>query len=283
MAVLQPFERQPYDDRWQSLNGCHPAAITILLVTGAFPALAQPKRAVPQQKPWDVTLGVGAMASPTFEGSDRTRYRPLPLISVTWRDAISFGEGGLNAYWRHRNFRIGGGLSYSSGRDDGGSGGLIGNGDDRLAGLGKIDEAPGLRVFASQRLAFINFDIAATKFMGGNNKGVEMKFGASAPLPLGRKFIVSPHIRATWANDSYMQSYFGVTPLQASRSVFPAFNAGAGVKDVQSGVNLMYRMNQHWFLMGDVSVTRLIDDAARSPISISDSSIGAMTFIGYRF
>ena len=260
-----------------------PVAIAILLAASASPTLAQRGRTAPREGPWDIALGVGGMMRPTFEGSDRSRFRPLPLISVKWRDAISFGEGGVNAYWHHRSFRIGGGLSYSSGRDDGGSGGLLGNGDDRLAGLGKIDEALGLRLFASQRLAFINFDVAATKFMGGNNKGVEMNFGAAMPLPLGRKLIVSPHVRATWTNGSYMQTYFGVTPLQASRSTFPAFNAGAGVKDVQGGVNLVYPMNRHWFLMGDVSVTRLIGDAARSPISISNSSIGAMTFIGYRF
>jgi outer membrane scaffolding protein for murein synthesis (MipA/OmpV family) len=260
-----------------------PAAIAILLAISTSPALAQRGRPAPQEGPWDVALGVGAIMRPTFEGSDRTRYRPVPLISIKWRDTISFGEGGLNAYWHHRNFRIGGGLTYNFGREDGDSGRLFGNGDNRLAGLGKIDKALGLRVFASQRLAFINFDVAATKFTGANNKGTEMNFGASVPLPLGGKFMVSPHVRATWANDAYMQTYFGVTPLQASRSIFPAFNAGAGVKDVQGGVNLVYRMNRHWFLLGDVSVTRLMGDAARSPISISDTSIGAMTMIGYRF
>jgi len=260
-----------------------PSAIAILLATSASPALAQRGRPAPREGSWDIALGVGGMIRPTFEGSDRSRFRPVPLISVKWRDTISFGEGGLNAYWHHRSFRIGGGLTYNFGRDERGSGGLLGSGDDRLAGLGKIDKALGLRVFASQRLGFVNFDIAATKFTGANNKGAEVNFGASMPLPLGRKLIVSPHVRATWTNDTYMQTYFGVTPLQASRSIFPAFNAGAGVKDVGGGVNLVYRMNQHWFLLGDVSVTRLMGDAARSPISISDTTIGAMTMVGYRF
>jgi outer membrane scaffolding protein for murein synthesis (MipA/OmpV family) len=74
-----------------------------------------------------------------------------------------------------------------------------------------------------------------------------------------------------------------VTPLQASRSIFPAFSAGAGIKDVEGGVNLVYRMNRHWFVLGDVSVERLMGDAAASPISISDTSVGATTMIGYRF
>ena len=257
--------------------------IAILLAASASPSLAQRGGPAPQEGSWDITLGGGAMLRPTFEGSDRTRIRPVPLISVKWRDTISLGEGGLSAYWHHQNFRIGGGLTYSSGRDERGSGGSFVNGDDRLAGLGNIDQALGLRVFASQKLAFVNFDIAATKFMGANNKGVEMNFGASTPFPLGGKFIVVPHVRATWANDSYMQTYFGVTPLQASRSIFPAFSAGAGIKDVEGGVNLVYRMNRHWFVLGDVSVERLMGDAARSPISISDTSVGATTLIGYRF
>jgi MipA family protein len=259
------------------------AAIAVLLTASPSPSWAQRGRPAPHQEVWDITLGAGATMRPTFEGSDRTRFKPLPLIAVKWRDTISFGEGGLSAYWHHRNFRIGGGLSFSAGRDEHGSGGVFGNGDDRLAGLGNIDKALGLRAFASQRLGPINFDIAATKFLGTTNKGAEMTFGASLPLPLGRKLILSPHVRATWANDSYMQSYFGVTPLQASRSIFPAFSAGAGVKDVQGGVNLVYRMNQHWFVFGDVSAVRLMDDAATSPISISDTTVQGMAMIGYRF
>jgi outer membrane protein len=247
----------------------------------SLPALAAKGRGAPPV--WDVNLGVGAALRPTFEGSDRYTGRPLPVISVRWRDTIALGEGGLSAYWHHKNFRIGGGLTFDPGRDDRGTGGVFGSGDDRLAGLGKIDTSLGLRAFASTRMSLFNFDISATKYTGRQDHGVVVNLGLSAPLPLGKKLLVMPHIRATWANDNYTQTYFGVTAAQAAASIFPRFNAGAGFKDVRGGVNVIYRFNQHWYVGTDASVTRMMGDAAASPISISDTSVLVMGLAGYHF
>ena len=244
-------------------------------------ALAQPVQAPP--KDWDITLGVGAAMRPTFEGSDRYIATPIPLLSVRWRDTISIGEGGLSAYWHHKRFRIGGGLTFDSGRKDHGSGGIFESGDDRLKGLGTINASLGLRGFVSYRLGPANFELSATKFTGSQNDGVLASLGVSAPLPLTKRLIVMPHVRASWASTDTMQTYFGVTPVQAAASIFPAFNAGSGLRDVRGGVNLIYRLNAHWFLDADTSVTRLLGDAAKSPISISDTNVMVTTMVGYHF
>ena len=97
------------------------------------PALAVPAQAPP--KDWDITLGAGAAMRPTFEGSDRYTATPIPLLSVRWRDTVSIGEGGLSVYWHRKRFRIGGGLTFDSGRKDHGSGGIFESGDDRLKAL----------------------------------------------------------------------------------------------------------------------------------------------------
>ena len=237
----------------------------------------------PPAPAWDVNLGVGVALRPTFEGSDRYAVRPLPLIGIRWHDMIAFGEGGLSAYWHRRNFRIGGGLTFDPGRDDRGSGGVFGSGDDRLAGLGKIDTSLGLRAFASTRIGLFDFDVSAVKYTGRQDHGVVMNLGLSAPLRLGKKLTVMPHLRASWADDNYTQSYFGVTAAQASASIFPRFNAGAGFKDVRGGVAITYRFNRHWYVGADASVTRLLGAAAASPISIADTSALLVTTLGYRF
>ena len=247
----------------------------------AAPALAQPAQA--PHKDWDITLGAGAAMRPTFEGSDRYVATPIPLLSIRWRDTISIGEGGLSAYWHHKHFRIGGGLTFDSGRKDHGSGGIFESGDDRLMGLGTIKASLGLRGFVSYQLGPANFELSATKFTGSQNDGVLASFGVSAPLPLTKRLILMPHIRASWASTDTMQTYFGVTPVQAAASIFPAFNAGSGLRDVRGGVNLIYRLNAHWFLDADTSVTQLLGDAARSPISISNTNVMVTTMVGYHF
>ena len=54
-------------------------------------------------------------------------------------------------------------------------------------------------------------------------------------------------------------------------------------RDVRGGVNLIYSFNRHWFAGADVGVTRLMGDAAASPISISDTNVTVMAMTGYRF
>jgi outer membrane protein len=242
------------------------------------PAQAQRRREPPRE--WDVTLGAAVASRPSFEGSDRSIVRPLPFVTVRWRDTISLGEGGLSVTAHRKNFRFGGGLTVDPGRKDHASGGIFESGDDRLKGLGTIRASPGFRAFASTRLSLFNFEVSAVKFL---NHGVTANLGLSAPLPLGKKLILMPHVRATWADGQYMQTYFGVTPAQAGASIFPRFNAGSGFKDVRAGANLIWRINNHWFAGTDVGVTRLLGDAALSPISLRDTNVTAMAMAGYRF
>lgn len=260
------------------------AAAALLL---ALPATAQPFRGPGAMKgptrTWDVSLGAGASWRPTFEGSDRSRFRPLPVITVNWRDTITFGEGGLSAQLRRGRLRMGGGLTFDGGRKDHDTGGIFGGGDDRLRGMGDIDFALGLRGFAAWRLGFIELNASAIKYLGEQNDGILASLGASAPLPLGRKLLFIPGVRASWADDKYMQTFFGVTPLQASRSIFPAFNARSGLQEVRGSANLIYRFNDHWYGAVNTNVTQLLGDAAHSPISIVNTNASVTTLLGYRF
>ena len=253
--------------------------ILICVLLASSPALAQ--RAPPRD--WDITLGVAGAMSPTFEGSDRYRFRPLPLVTVKWRDTISLGEGGLSANWHNKHLRIGGGLTFDGGRKDHSTGGIFNSGDDRLKGLGTIKAALGVRGFAEYRAGPLSIELSGTKFTSSQNSGVLANLGASLALPLGKNLILIPNVRATWADGNYTQTFFGVTPTQSAASIFPAFSAGAGIKDVRGGASLIYRLNQHWFVGATGGVVHLMGPAARSPISLRDTSATAMTMVGYRF
>ncbi|MDB5986318.1 MAG: hypothetical protein JWR16_1371 [Nevskia sp.] len=234
-------------------------------------------------KTWDVTAGGGLVVRPTYEGSDRYRVAPVPFVNVIYDDMISLGVNGLSAYWHHDGLRIGGGLTFDGGRKDHQSNGIFNGGDDRLRGLGNINSALGLRVFASYRLRFAVIDGTVTKLIGGNNDGLFANLGISLPYKLTDRFILTPHVSATWANQSYMQTYFGVTPTQASNSSFPEFSANSGFKDVGVGINATYLFNRHWFIRADANVKEFTGDARKSPLSISNTNATFMTIAGYHF
>jgi len=244
------------------------------------PAQAQFRGRGEKPKVWDVTLGAAVASRPSFEGSDRSIVRALPFVAVSWRDTISLGQGGLSVTAHLKKIRFGGGLTFDAGRKDHASDGIFESGDDRLKGLGTIKASAALRAFASTRISLFNFEVSAVKSL---NHGVTGTLGLSSGLPLGKKLILTPHIRTTWADGEYMQTYFGVTPAQAGASIFPRFNASSGFKDVRAGANLIYRINSHWFVGTDVGVTRLLGDAALSPISIRDTNVTVMGMAGYRF
>lgn len=235
-------------------------------------------------KTWDVSLGAGTMARPTFSGSDRYTIAPLPLINIKWNDMVSLGYEGLSLYWHHDNFRIGTGLVIDPGRDTSHVNTIsFTTGDERLKGLGKIDLSPGLKVFASYQLSSINFMVSGVKYEGSQNKGIVVNFGASAPLQLGSGLTLTPHAGANWADSKYMQTYYGVTAQQSSKSAFAEFDTKAGMRDVNGGITLTYAFNRHWFTSTDFTATQLLGDAKKSPISFSDTGMMVMTAVGYHF
>ena len=233
---------------------------------------------------FDLTAGGGAVMRPTYLGSDRYRASLLPLLSVKWNDTISFGPDGMRLYWHNDRLTLGGGLTFDGGRNEKDRNFFaFGSGDERLKGLGKIDASIGYQLFASYRLWRINLDAAAIKYDGDQNKGVVVRAGAALPLRLTERLTITPHAGATWGNDAYTRTYFGVSATQALQSRFTRFDAASGVESASAGLRLQYAFDKHWFVMADATGALLLGDAKKSPISFANSATTVATAIGYHF
>lgn len=232
---------------------------------------------------WDIALGGGMAVKPTYEGSNRYRVVPAPLIDInrTWADTISLGTNGLNVYWHHDSFRLGAGLDYDPGRKDSAGNGIFRDGDDRLKGLGNIEPAVGVRLFTTYSLGWVRFSGSVSKFTAGSNGGVVADAGVSVPYELTERATITLRAGASWEDRKRMQQFFGITSAQALSSMFPQFTAHAGVKDVAAGITFRYRFNRHLFLVATAGVKKLRDDAARSPITFAPTNGGAAIMIGY--
>jgi MipA family protein len=169
---------------------------------------------------WAVMLGAGAAIRPTFEGSDRYFVSPVPLVSINYNDMISLDTSGLSAYWRKAGLQIGGGLTYNLGRRQGGNN-VFTPGDERLNGLGDIPAAPGLRAFANYQLGPVVLGATLTKYLAEGNNGLLIDALVEMPYRLGERTTVTGRVFATWADQSYMQTWFGVTPRSRSTPAMP--------------------------------------------------------------
>jgi MipA family protein len=239
------------------------------------------------QKDWKVMLGLGTGVSPNYEGSSDYALFAAPFINIVWRDTVSIGMDGLNVNILHgQNYRAGLGLTFDPGRSEDGKWVLgidLSNRSDSLHGLGDIDPSLGIKAFGSYMLSPVEFRVAVAKFTGDQNDGIVVNLGASLPYRLTEKLTVSPNVKATWADGDYMQAYFGVNHQQALNSAFSPFDAGAGFKDVGAGLNVTYKLDQHWSVGADAGIKYLLGDAAASPISESDIGASFMTRVGYQF
>ncbi|HXV23961.1 MAG TPA: MipA/OmpV family protein [Alphaproteobacteria bacterium] len=79
-------------------------------------------------------------------------------------------------------------------------------------------------------------------------------------------FSIGAELFSNWASEDYMSEYFGVNASDAARSGLNTFDADAGFKDVGVSANVNYRFAEHWSATLLGGFTRLIDDAADSPV-----------------
>jgi MipA family protein len=233
----------------------------------------------------DVTLGAGTAVRPTYEGSDQYVVSPVPFVNLVWRDTVSLGEDGLSAYWRYENLRVGGGLTFSAGRSQ--SSGAFHVGDSRLNGMGDIPAALGFKAFADFRLGPPSLPVALNtslaKFTANGNDGVLINFGLALPYKLTPTTTVRASVAANWADQNYMQTYFGVTATQSINSGYSQYSPGAGIKDVNLGIGLTQQLGQHWALVANARLSRLTGDTEDSPIVFSKTQARFMSAMTYHF
>lgn len=223
---------------------------------------------------WNVIVGVGAMYSPKFEGSDELEIMPIPMISASFGDRVSLDPTGLTVDVLKSNgfeLSIKGGYDLGRSEDD----------SDHLKGLGDIDAGGVIGAQVSYELGAVEFYASAEKTIGGSD-GLVGKFGANVSHQYER-FIFSAGASATVADDNHMESYFGVTGAQSARSGLKQYEASAGLKRFDLEASVTYFVTDNWLVRGQAGVGFLTGDAKDSPVVQDDVQPSLMLGVGYKF
>ena len=252
---------------------------TTTMLTGALALTAAATLAQEQRSTgWSGQVGLGARVGPSHPGSPKTTTTPLPLVEARSPDGRWFvstrsgvGVNVLNA----QTTKAGVAVTYVPGRDS--------EDDVRLGGIKDIDPAAGVRLFASHAITeavTVRGDL--TKDLGGGD-------GMRATVGIDRRFEVTPALRiiagadTTWDDENDQETWFGVTPAQSAASSLPRFQAGAGIRDIRASLGGTYALTPKIGLSLVGSVSRLLGDAADSPVSADDTGPALMGGISYRF
>lgn len=253
------------------------AGSTALFLFGAI----LPAQALAQET--ELIIGPGAVYVPDYEGSADNEIQPFPFISFNYRDIVFIRGGEIGANLRtditsDMSVSVGPLLRYRRDRKE--------KRNVALRGLGNVDTSVEAGGFV--RLESGNFWAQAA----GGKDILDGHGGIVADLQLGTNMEVAENLSAsltatgTWTDDNYSKSFFGVTQAQSGRSGLPVYSPGSGFKDVGATAGLTYSLSEHWMASAFVGYTRLLGDAADSPLVRlrgKEDQLSGGVFIGYRF
>lgn len=206
-------------------------------------------------------LGLGVAFVPDYEGSDDYEAAPLLQARFNWGNNMYFSLLGNTARANlipSRELQFGPLLRYRPERND------VEN--DRVDAMEKVDAAIELGVFLTYDLPNWVFSISATQDVADAHDGYVVDLGFGYRHKLQEQTVLTIFAKTTYANEDYMDTYFGIDRADAARSGLRTFNADSELKDVGVGALVQHNFTSNWGLLGAVKYTKLLGDASDSPI-----------------
>jgi outer membrane scaffolding protein for murein synthesis (MipA/OmpV family) len=267
--------------------------VTILLAITAAPGItAQEPQATSN---WEVSLGTGVLASPSYPGAEEYRITPFPLTQVSYRSRIYLGPNstgtglGLGAYAiRTERFRVATEVGFLDSRPASRA--------DALAGMRNRDFVPTAAVSMSYRLSAFQGVLSVTQGLN-NGAGLLGAAGLSYSRQVGSRVGATVGVGATFANARQMRWDFGVSAAEAARrqALIAAgddrleadesgpYRPKAGLRQVGTSLSLMYAVSSHWAVLGFGGLDWLSDQATASPLVRRREQVSGGIGLGYRF
>jgi MipA family protein len=233
-----------------------------------------------------VTVGAQAVTAPRFEGSKTMEFSALPVFGF----APAGGGGGGPSFdpralddisvsiAKFGGFEVGPLAGYRSGRSESASPRLRGLGDVDggivAGGFAKYNFGPNVYVRGSYHQA-----------ISGDDTGGIFRLALGAGYDVTGKLYVKAIATMDFADHDYMQTFFGVTPQQSARSALGlrAYDAGSGPKSAGILLSTEYELVKDWKLLAAAGYSRLLGDAAHSPVVESADRYEARLGLSHSF
>jgi MipA family protein len=246
--------------------------VASLLAT--FSAMAQPtpekqaQQAIPSASNF---FGLGVGAFPETSGSSDLRIMALPVVQYSWGN-VAYVSGLKAGAWAFRSddnsLRIG---LYAEPR-------FGYNASDSVRTAGMADREFGVDVGPSMRwttpAGALNLEYGFDVTGRSNGQVAQMQF--IRPLITGQGFRLNGLAAATWQNAAMNDYYWGMRASETTDGLARKVGAGVGFS---AGLTGLYTMGNNGALFFGVSINRLSDAQANSPIA--ERSYTPVMYLGY--
>lgn len=232
-----------------------------------------------------VGLGVGMV--PEYEGA--SDYQTIPFLAARVANENRYleliGLGARANIINHAHFQFGPVLRFRFGRDSD-----VDN--TTIASLEEIDDA-------FEAGLFTRWDVSKG-WVGGDSLGMELQVlqdvsnvhqGYTASIavdynaPITSSTRVGVDLSTNYGSSDFMNRYYSIDSSNVGSSGLSDYDADSGFNNVTIGFNGQHRLTGNWALFSRFSYSRLIGDAADSPI-IEEGSADQFLFgtgISYRY
>lgn len=259
-----------------------PVSLVVCIAWGAA-ARAEDSGNAPQGEPptpaedsgWNGYLAAGAVAVPDYEGSED--YEAAPLIAA---------KLGYDTYYLEiQGLELRANLSPLSRWEFGPIVGLRGGRDDvkndRVDALRDIGDSVEVGAFISVSLYELvhpsdemAFGVDVKTGTSDDVKGTTVSFGPTYSFSPLDRLRIGLGVSATFADGDYADTYFGIDAADSLRSGLAAYDPDGGLKDIGLSLDVSYQFTEHWGVTGFAGYTRLVGDAADSPIVDDEGEAG---------
>jgi outer membrane scaffolding protein for murein synthesis (MipA/OmpV family) len=106
---------------------------------------------------------------------------------------------------------------------------------------------------------FLLFDFLADT--GNAHEGWTAKLAGGYNWAISEEFVFTMGASTTYADDDYMQTYFGVDAADSRRSGLDDYDADGGMKDVGLDLGVNWGFAPNWDLRGLFQIKQLVGDA----------------------
>lgn len=229
-------------------------------------------------------FSLAAGVAPRYEGS--RNYRPLvaPLIGAQFSNGLFLSAKDGAGYKKEfsNGMFVSTALSYDFGRTDSNRADLPGS--DYLKGMGRI---PGSVMVSLQVGAHVfgesTISVTLDQPITNTSRGLSGHVAMTVPVlkTTMNQIAVTGSVHA--GTGRYTQTFFGVSDAQAANSNFKPYSTKAGIDSAKVSLGWTHTFSPRWSVHTEGGASRLVGNAANSPVVQSKLNYFAVSALTYRY
>ena len=203
-------------------------------------------------------LGAAGKVTPRYFGASKLVLSPVPLFRLKRLElpnGFTIGGGSDEGFSLSPSIDV---IGKRSAKDS-----------PELVGLTTIDTAVELGVAAQYQMGHFRVMGAVRRGFGGH-EGFRGELGADVIVKPTDQWTFHGGPRLGFGDSKFTNTYFGVSAADAS-ATFPATVIGGGLVSAGLEAGLRYQVDEYWAVEAGAGWSRLVGDAAKSPITAQGS------------